>query len=189
MLCSDSIGFWIYVQFKGEGDVSIVPGLGCAVKTDAGERIGLGRFKPYTGYLGDYIHDEVGDMVFGFTHKRRSALLGTLSRGMDSSFNMLTYFSGISESDHVIMTSLTLPKDLHSVMNGLNLTSFFSTIERMEQAFGKPQYFEWAMTADGDQPVFWIIQIADVNKKLDSREFGDFGKAVFLGTFRNRNRC
>ena len=54
-------------------------------------------------------------------------------------------------------------------------------IEEVEQAFGKPQYLEWAITIESGKPAYWIIQIADVDKKLDSLEFEDFGKPMFIG--------
>lgn len=51
----------------------------------------------------------------------------------------------------------------------------------METAFGKPQYFEWAMTFEDRDPNFWIIQIADVAKKLDTFDFEDFGNSLVEG--------
>jgi hypothetical protein len=37
------------------------------------------------------------------------------------------------------------------------------------------------VTIESEKPTYWIIQIADVDKKLDVLEFEDFGKPMFIG--------
>jgi hypothetical protein len=54
-------------------------------------------------------------------------------------------------------------------------------MRRMENNFRKPQYFEWAMTIEGGKPKYWIIQVADVDKKLDVMDFEDLGDIIFMG--------
>jgi hypothetical protein len=71
--------------------------------------------------------------------------------------------------------------DVERDFKKLNLTTFFGMIDRLEKAFGKPQYFEWAMTIENQQPKIWITQIADIDKRLDMLDFNDLGEVIFSG--------
>ncbi len=106
----------------------------------------------------------------------------------DRHMGMSDYYSGKAflpstryHGAEVADTSFDYPRDIDSTLHDLNLIPFFENMTKMEKRFGKPQYFEWAMTVEQGKPVYWIIQIADVNKKLDIMDFGDFGTVLFMG--------
>ncbi|MEW6584198.1 MAG: PEP/pyruvate-binding domain-containing protein [Nitrospirota bacterium] len=63
-------------------------------------------------------------------------------------------------------------------VNGLgglprDFAPMFEKMKRLEEACGKPQYFEWAGVMRGDKLVVTILQTADVSPKVDFFEFGE----------------
>jgi hypothetical protein len=73
---------------------------------------------------------------------------------------------GINEANIAIDDDMDLNLAFHQV----NLLPFFDKMEAMEEAFGKPQYFEWAMTLENGQPRYWIVQIGSVDRKKSPSE-------------------
>ena len=72
-----------------------------------------------------------------------------------------------SEHGDVEYTEFKLEGEAEKNFFHLNMNPFFEMMDQMEEAFGKPQYFEWAMTIDNGIPKYWILQIADIDKRLD----------------------
>ncbi len=175
-------GFGYTSTSRGGSYLTIVPGLGCAVESRDGERITKNQIKKYDGSLGDYIDAEMRAMFDGQRAFKRSALLGA-NRYFSDPYSALAF----AFSDHwgrheeVVNTFIKYPDKIKKVIDNLNLELVFSAMERIEQYFNKPQYIEWAMTVEDDDPIFWIIQIADVDKKLDLMDFGTFGEIMFVG--------
>ena len=112
---------------------------------------------------------------------KRSVLLRT--DHMSDSYSARAFYPSNRwrQAEEVVNTSIDYPDDIKRVLYDLNLNPVFSAMGQMEQTFKKPQYFEWAMTVENGKPVFWIIQIADVDKKLDLMDFENFGKVMFMG--------
>lgn len=179
-------GFGYTSTSRGDGYVNIVPGLGGGVDTRDGERITEDVLKQFGGNLEDYLHEERSSMfsMFGGKTKRNSALLRT-----DSSWSFDRSYSGNAyhapnrwNRGDVCRTSLNFEEaELDNAFRELNLNPLFEMMKRMEDNFGKPQYFEWAMTLENRKPKYWITQIADVNKKLDTMDFEDLGDIIFMG--------
>ena len=148
-----------------------MPGLGCAVESKYGERVTKSRFDQRGVTLGDYIYSTRHDMFSDpLVYWRQSSLLRTeKERDNSHGFNIQAFqFSNLWQNiAEVIDTSIDYPDNIRRVLDNLNLNPIFSTMNRMEQLFKRPQYFEWAMTVSHNQPTFWIIQIADVDKKHD----------------------
>lgn len=85
------------------------------------------------------------------------------------------------QSGFVINSTITFDGRLKRDFAETNLTNFFEMIEQLEQRIGKSQYFEWAMTIEKHQPKFWILQIADIDKRLDIFDFGIKGEVFLSG--------
>lgn len=173
-------GFGYTSTSRGEGYVTAVPGLGGAVESRLGERLTRRALEEVDGSLYEYVYKESQSM-YGSQPMRRSALLRT-----DKSFGNFGEYSGLAYSPPtpywkggVLNQSIAFPKDINEALYRMNLLPFFAQIEHMEEIFKKPQYFEWIMTIDQGQPAYWIVQIADVDKKLDLIDFGSFGKPLF----------
>jgi len=173
-------GFGYTSTSRGEGYINAVPGLGGGVESRDGEKITESSIKPYRGDLTLYLMEEFQKMVGLHRTKpaRGSALLQTESglRTGDS-YTGLSFFS---RENKVENTSFHFgdhygEKRAGEIFNRLNLNPFFEKIKRLENVFGQPQYFEWAMTEEGETPRYWITQIADISKKLDLMDFGSIG--------------
>ncbi len=175
-------GFGYTSTSRGEGYLTIVPGLGCGVESRDGERITKSQLDQHGGALDDYIYAERDAIFHGWKAPKRSALLRT-DRHFSDSYSARAFFppNRYRRAGEVVDTSIDYPNDIKQVLYDLNLTPVFSAMGRMEQTFGKPQYFEWAMTAENGKPAFWIVQIADVDKKLDLMDFENFGRVMFMG--------
>lgn len=170
---------------RGEGYITIVPGLGCAVESSYGEQITRSQIEQCQRNLGEYILHEQEEMFYGLKPTRWSALLRTdRDMGMDDfSYNGIAFFLPSKNKPHAIVeeTFLDYPEDVRRVLSNLDLTQLFNRMSQMEEIFNAPQYFEWAMTIEQSKPIFWIIQISNINKKLDIMDFGNFGTALFTG--------
>ena len=62
----------------------------------------------------------------------------------------------------------------------IDLSDLFSRLKQLESGLGSPQYVEWAFTIEDGKPVFWIIQIADVDVETDWVEFSEFDGEMML---------
>ena len=179
-------GFGYTSTSRGEGYVVIVPGLGSGVDTRYGERITEEVLKQFGGNLEDYLYEERRSMfsIFGGKTKRKSALLRTDSYlGLNDSYSGKAYHAPDKwTKGGVYRTSLDFKEaGLDDAFRELNLNPLFEMMKRMEDVFGKPQYFEWDMILENGKPKYWITQIADVNKKLDVMDFEDLGDIIFMG--------
>lgn len=179
-------GFGYTSTSRGDGYINIVPGLGGGVDTRDGERITESTIRQFNGRLEDYIQTE-RDAMFSYFDakvKRKSALLRTDSDwSFDRSYTGKAYHApNRYNKGHVSRTSLNFEEaGLDDALRELNLNPLFEMMKRMEDAFGKPHYFEWAMTIESGKPKYWITQIADISKRLDIMDFEDLGDIIFMG--------
>lgn len=171
-------GFGYTSTSKGEGYVNVVPGIGGGVETRDGERLTRTDLKPYQGSLYKYIQSQRNRLISGSVVKR-SALLGTNSFRF-ADFNGKAYLPPV-RGGIVCQSFLAFVGNLKEAYFNVNFNQLFDRMERMERTFGRPQYFEWAMTLDGKQQRYWIVQIAGVDKKLDVFDFNDFGVPFLEG--------
>jgi len=166
---------------RGEGYVSIVPGLGGGVDSRFGETITRSDYLRY--------NSKYSPSLYEYLYK----MMREVFRGPHMTFLRRTERSVASVQDHYTGMALDVRdgcvsfgksqidyrKEIEraSIMNH-DLTPFFDQIERLQPLFGKPQYIEWAMTVEGKTPRFWITQIADVHHNLDIMDFGDLPPAI-----------
>lgn len=182
-------GFGYTSTSRGEGYLTIVPGLGCAVESRDGEQITKSQIEKHNGILGKYLSSERYAMVSGLKSLKSSTLLQLdQDHRKNHLFSDNCYSGKVFDPDScfyktpkIIDTSIYYPDDFQKAIHNLDLNPVFLSMEKMEQTFKKPQYFEWAMTAENGKPVFWIIQIADVEKKLDLMDFENSGDVMFMG--------
>jgi len=170
-------GFGYTSTSRGECHLTIVPGLGCAVESRDGERITKSQIDKYNGILSDYIDD--AQYENGNVARRNVALFRTNEFVCIRDAYRAKVFHPYEKE--IIDSTIEYHDDIKIVFDNLNLNPVFSAMKKMERAFKKPQYFEWAMTAENGKPVFWIIQIADVDKKLDLVDFENSGEVIFTG--------
>ncbi len=169
-------GFGYTSTSRGEGYVTAVAGLGGAVNSRLGEKLTHSALERTNGILKKYLY------LMGIKTMRRSSLLRNdrYYVGGKGEYTGLVYSRPTPYREGgVWRRSLELSREVKQVFDQLNLFPFFSNVEKMEKLFGKAQYFEWVMTIKKGKTVFWIVQIADVNKKLDLIDFGNFGKPLF----------
>ncbi len=177
-------GFGYTSTSRGDGYVNIVPGLGGGVDTKDGEKITEDKLREFNGNLMDYAREKRHSMfgMFGAKVRRRSALLRTdhdfpmFNRG---SYSAKAFLRG--DRNGACNCSLTFDDEILRGLEDLDMSPLFEMMKRMEDSFGKPQYFEWAMTLENGKPVYWITQVADVSKKLDTFDFEDLGGILFTG--------
>lgn len=179
-------GFGYTSTSQGEGYINVVPGIGGGVETRHTERLTRKMLEPSKGLLQDFISSQRNLIAHGMIAKRESALLRTTRGDMAGDYEGRAYLptqrSGqYYEKGGVHPTGLDFNRDIFLALHGLDMLPFFEKIEAIEKKIGKPQYFEWAMTFEGRKPKFWVIQIADVNKKYDSFDFEDFGDYFIAG--------
>lgn len=179
-------GFGYTSTSRGGAYINVVPGIGGGVQSRDGERITEEAMREHGGSIMDYVFSEQDKFLGAFDPEplRRSALLGTDSRfGLISEgFHGDVYFAGDSYNrGHVSRTKVEYEGDFKEAYYRLNTNSFFEMINAMEKELGSPQYFEWAMTVENGEPVYWINQIAEVSKKMDLLDFTDLGQVLFCG--------
>jgi len=170
-------GYGYTSTLKGEGYINVVPGLGGGVDTRDGLRLTKEKLFKTNGNLCDYLlseerykeidnssSDEDIPMLF------RSDIYGK------TYMPPTTYEKKGSiekrDMDDVIFKNEDLRK--------LNLLSLFAITHGTEDAFDRPQYLEWAMTLEDGKAKYWIIQIADIDKKIDHIDFGDYGEILMM---------
>ena len=174
-------GFGYTSTSRGEGYINIVPGLGGGVSSRNGERITLSALKEYDGNLIQFLCGELMEMQLGQKTTRRSSLLRTdMHSILHHTFAGDAFHTRRRNKGFVGRTHFHLKyAGLGEAFEKLNLNPFFEMMQEMEEHFGKPQYFEWAMTLEQEGPRYWITQIADVNKKLDILDFGNIENILF----------
>lgn len=179
-------GFGYTSTSVGEGYVNIVPGIGGGVETRDGERVTKSSLLPFQGNLSSYRIDRRSRMFDGEIPLRRSSFLGTdRNRGGLDDYSAIMYIP-TTEYRKAVVNSAGInlydgDRERWQSFSDLNLLPFFDKLDEMEKLFKKPQYFEWAMTIENKTPKFWIIQIADVDRKLDLMDFEKFGKPLLEG--------
>ena len=175
-------GFGYTSTSRGEGYVNIVPGLGGGVETRDGERISKSVIQEFDGNLREYQYSERNAMWGGRKTMRKSALLQTDGTFLRSEYSSRAFFPVTKYySAHVSPTYIRLEDSIGRAFEEINLLPLFEMMQRMEEAFGRPQYFEWAMTLENGKPKYSITQIADISKKLDMMDFEDLGDVLFMG--------
>lgn len=167
-------GFGYTSTLKGEGYVNAVPGLGGGVDTKDGLKLTRTSLAESDGNLLEHLLDDRRTDRYSDPWERDKPLL--LRRDTDGrTYSAPTRYQRRGSVYHQDM-------DLYKNegFRNLNVLPVFEMMSRMEEAFGKPQYFEWAMTLEGDQPKYWILQIADVNKRVDHVDFEDYGDVLMM---------
>lgn len=167
-------GFGYTSTLKGEGYLNAVPGLGGGVDTKDGLKITRSSLEAVGGNLMEDLMDDRRDDRYSDPWGRDRPLL--LRSGTEGKvYSSPTRYRRKASVYHQDMDLLR-----NDGFRNLNMLPAFEMMGRMEAAFGKPQYFEWAMTMEGGQPRYWILQIADVNKRADHMEFEDYGEVLFM---------
>lgn len=158
-------GFGYTSTSWGEGYVNIVPGLFGGVESQEGERITRTSFSECGPTLADYL------LKSNRKGKKPDAMIFKTERG--NPLGLVFTQNGIER--HYI----PLPSDVGRAYYLLGLEELFDKMQLMEKSFKKPQYFEFALSIDDGEPKYWIVQVADVNKKLDVFDFYN-GKGVLF---------
>lgn len=186
-------GFGYTSTSQGEGYVNIVPGLGGGVESKDGEKISRSFLAPTEddifSPLFEYARKQKHKMVHGEIPMRRSGFLQTNSDRFSTGYEYEAkmFFLGNRWIRPQVLDAtmhMDWEKDRNMIMGLMDLDIFplFDRMDKMEEKFGKPQYFEWAMTLDKrKKPIFWILQISDVDKKLDHMDFEDYGTSLLEG--------
>lgn len=160
-------GFGYTSTLQGEGYISAVPGLGGGVDSKEGLQLTRKFLAEADGNLINYLLNLRTNQW-----KRDKLLLRKETNGK------VYAFPRYNRRGDVAYQSMDLYRNNN--FGDLNMFSVFGMMSEMETVFGKPQYFEWAMTIESGEPKYWILQIADVNKKVDNFEFGNFGQVLFM---------
>lgn len=174
-------GFGYTSTSRGEGYINAVPGLGGGVETRDGERITADLIAAYEGNLASYaIHERGKYFREDSLPCKRSALLQTTSDYPHSFQAQVIGPEWRKKNLEVKNTSIDFSwgSEVGDFFHELNLNKFFKMIQKIERKFGQPQYFEWAITVEKGKPRFWIVQIADIDKKSDMFDFESFGKPL-----------
>ena len=144
----------------GDGYVNLNPGLGGGVK----------RYESISITRNDALENPGNFKVMLKSLEERT---GTAGKTISPFWKLIekpygNYFDLIdSTTDH--------DSSLSSLINGkvsrINFIEIFEMMEKMETAFKRPQYFEWALTFKGKKQVWWITQIDGINPKSDMFDF------------------
>lgn len=155
-------GFGYTSTSKGGGYIKIVPGLFGGVSNKRG--VTLGEFDLSCG--GDWyfkllqLSEKVG--CSGEYHPHRAlfqyARGHCIKEGKFSDYDMSLFDRKVERQLFRLDT-----KKIGQVLQRMKL---------LEERFGTPQYFEFAMTLQDKKPIYWITQIADVSLKTDVFDFG-----------------
>lgn len=161
-------GFGYTSTSKGAGYINIVSGLLGGVSSKDGEKI-TEEFVREHG-------DDLTEVIFGIPRRSSHGLRdGPIQK-------LLTYPSGYAyfgDIGRVERCGYKFKEEIDRALHNVKLGQIFDYMKRMEDTFGKPQYFEWAMTVEDGKPKWHILQIADVDKKTDIFEFGDTENVLF----------
>jgi hypothetical protein len=180
-------GFGYTSTSRGGAYINVVVGLGGGVDNKEGEIITKEAITAYNGALYAYIEGECAISIEALCGmpKRGSVLVPRDQRNLKPPTN---YYgkaiipkanrSGDSPAEYA---TISFEGDLGQDFKKINLTTFFEMIENLEKQIGNPQYFEWVMTIEGNEPKYWITQIADINKRADVLDFNVEGENIFFG--------
>lgn len=179
-------GFGYTSTSRGEGYINIVPFLCGGVDSSYGERLTENILKGFNGSLARYRDSAREDARVTLKTRltRESGLLGTCNpdfSSMNSCYGKVFVRGSADTRGKVLNETSRLEGEIKRVFDEVDLLPLFEMMKRMEDAFGRPQYFEWAMTTSKGKPKYWMLQIADVDKKLDVLDFGDLGEVLFSG--------
>ncbi len=168
-------GFGYTSTSKGKGYISVVPGLGGGVNRRDGEILTREIMNEFNGNLHEYLIDCVDNKFRKI--KRKSALVD---------FDSIDFFRGRFYGDafyhnDVAPVSLDFSDELKKDYRKLSMVPLFDMMKKMEDIFGKAQYFEWALTSEEGKQKFHMLQIADANKKLDTLDFEGIENLLFVG--------
>lgn len=169
-----------------EGYIRLVPGLGGGVSTEDGEQITRSQLASdlYGGNLGAYILERSGYMGSVRIEEgqgiERSALLrtnGTIIDDIPEHGFYCTVFD--PRSFKGIARNMFVWGEQHvASLYQLNLLPLFDRLEKLRQILGRDQYIEWALTLEKGQPVYWCLQLSDVDAQRDLVDFGDLNTAI-----------
>lgn len=171
-------GFGYTSTARGEGYVSVVPGIGGGVETRYGERITRQLLEQYGGLLQEYLRRE----RLAIAHGRKAAKDSSLLTGDRYGYTADAYVPPrhYRQKGEFSSTKIELTDETTQALEMLNMNRLFTMMDQMEKAFNTPQYFEWAMTFEGNQPVYWVVQVADANPRLDMMDFEHHGEVMFM---------
>ncbi len=154
---------------------SVVPGLGGGVNSRDNQIVDR---KDGDISLWEYIANKRMNVLGSGDPERMTSLLGIT----DEFEEVTKYLKGKKfvpggagfdkEAKSVIVNGIIIP-DI-DVLDDISLNKFFEMTARMDEEFGGTQYFEWAMTYEGGEPKFHILQIDDYTK--DQGQEVAFGK-------------
>jgi len=174
-------GYGYTSTLRGEGFVNMVPGLGGGVDTRYGERITESAMREFNSLTSYVYHSNERDST-SFPGSRESSLLMSV-REHEMYFNWYgQIYSSASAMNkgRIISTILDFKNDAQVMIELTKFGRLYSMMNMIERAFGKPQYFEWAATINGMEAQYWILQIADVEKKIERLDFGDYEDVVMM---------
>jgi hypothetical protein len=164
-------GYGYTSTIRNQGYVNIVPGLFGAGNSRVGEVIVNGSFEPHETIL-HYI------MLKSLEEKddvNSSAIMQDIDCKMGN--HMYRGYAYNYDWREVCETYLNYDHVLSEKIDNVDLSEIFQKIKSMESEFGKPQYFEWALTI-GENPEYWITQIADVDREVDAYDFSYIGRSI-----------
>lgn len=166
----------------GPGYITVVPGMSGGVLTRYPEYIkrndleGCENLRDYVmreyitllGRISDASHCEKPS-------RRQSSLIRCKDAELKAIFPLRNVRgSAFDPSAEGYVADAVLIHEASKTYQAIDLRELFAMLDRVEKAFGKPQYVEWALTMDKDgKPVFWINQIDDVDANRDVIDFGD----------------
>lgn len=152
--------------------INVVPGIGSGVETRGFEKLTKQILEPYNGELGKYMTENLRS-VLEEDQKKNFTMTNTAGNHKMNVFfpseKKLEDKEGPTDKKLIFIDEALRP---------VNLNPIFDRMQRMEKAFGKPQYFEWALTTERGQQKDWILQIADADKKLGMFDFGKYGEPL-----------
>lgn len=107
----------------------------------------------------------------------RELIFGKWGGGGSSytSVGLLAFMTEMNELDEYCDVDL---EDWSRAIRKVDLGFVKNCMKEAEAEFGKPQYVEWAMTIEEGEPKFWLLQVADVDERIDEIEFGNHGEIV-----------
>ncbi len=184
--CPVISGFGYTSALRGDGYVAVVPGLGGGVESRSVEKITRSGIEEFDGRLSSYVFRKRKEFCVSFGSNlgtlKSSYLVGVdkLSSGdLQDGYTANAFFIATKfQRAGVHETKLRFGGEIHDLYEYINMLPIFDMMERMENAFGRPQYFEWAATVINGNQMYWINQIADVNEKSDDLDFQNLGKII-----------
>lgn len=149
--------------------VTVAWGMGGGVSSRNGEKLTEEVLEQYDGSLYDYISHSSLIMAMGSEGYKNSSLVNEEMERSGAVFFRVAFGWGLGEGE------INLDYQVKSRYQEVNFLPFFENLQLLEDAFGKSQYVEFALTLEDSGSAFWITQIADANRKLDSFDFENSG--------------